>query len=243
MRVFEGTLELCEPTYFASREVGVLFQTEPVIGNYALAYALGWCAAPYGFRRGGEWNGAPRYREDLTPLNAAQIYVTPATFDGATVRFTVGQFNAQPDSYYFRFGQNSIVVDRHIARPPAMNVPQSGRLRMLGIGCRGTLYVIAGEGEPRLPSYVRLGKFMSKAHIQWRERPAREERSESFSFSSYLNPVDLPTPDALVSFDVVAVPPVPLVRHVTMSGPALVLDANTVLPAGMRFGVEELGRS
>src|SRR5687768_13626196 len=101
MRVFQASLELHEPTYFASREVGILFQTEPVIGNYALAYALGLCAAPYGFRRGDDWDGGPRYKQDLQPLNGLGIYVTPATFDPGSLSFTVGQFNAQADSYYF----------------------------------------------------------------------------------------------------------------------------------------------
>ena len=41
--IFRGHLTLMEHMYFASREYGTLYETEPVIGNYALTYALGLC--------------------------------------------------------------------------------------------------------------------------------------------------------------------------------------------------------
>src|SRR5215211_6794986 len=175
MRAFRAILELHEHTFFASREVGILFQTEPVIGNYALAYALGLCSAPYGFRRGDPWDGSVRYRDDLAPLNERGVYVTPATFDPSTLRFSVGQFNAQSDAYYSRFGQNSIVVQRHLTRDPATNIPQSGRLRLLGMGSRAAFHLLATGDVPRLPSYVRLGKLNSKARLTWSEVSVRSE--------------------------------------------------------------------
>lgn len=243
MRVFEATLELHEPAFFASREVGIVFQTEPVVGNYALAYALGLCAAPYGFRRGDPWDGSPRYKEDLAPLNDLGVYVTPATFDDATLRFTVSQFNAQADSYYYRYGQNSIVVRRDLTRDPATNVPQAGRLRMLGLGSRAAFFVLAEDSAqqepPHLPSYIRLGKFNSKARLIWQEREVRIEQRAAATVPVYLNPVDLPDPDALAAFDVLAVPPVPLIRNAQLGGDFLVLGT-TILPAGMRFRVEGL---
>jgi CRISPR-associated protein Csc1 len=240
MRVFEGKLELHEPTYFASREIGILFQTEPVIGNYALTYALGLCSAPYGFRRGGPWDGGPRYKQDLEPLNGRGLYVTPATFDAGQLTFTVGQFNAQADSYYSRFGQNSIIVQRNIARDPTTNVPQSGRLRLLGIHSRATFFLLAEQSVPRLPAYIRLGKFNSKARIEWQERAASREQRDTATVRHYLNPADLPNLEALRAFDVLAVPPVPLIRNAQLGGEFVVLDANTLLPVGMRYGVETL---
>ena len=44
MHIYRCKFELMENLFFASREVNNFFQTEPVIGNYALAYALGLCA-------------------------------------------------------------------------------------------------------------------------------------------------------------------------------------------------------
>jgi len=236
MRAFQAILELHEHTYFASREVGILFQTEPVVGNYA----LGLCSAPYGFRRGDPWDGSVRYREDLAPLNGRGIYVTPATFDPSTLRFSVGQFNAQSDAYYSRFGQNSIVVQRDLARDPATNIPQSGRLRLLGLGSRATFHLLAKDDVPRFPSYVRLGKFNSKARLSWSEVAVRSERRDSITVTGYLNPADLPDPDDLIAFDVLAIPPVPLIRNVVLGGDVLALSDGVVLPAGMRFGVEQL---
>ncbi len=124
MRVYQGTLTLQEHLYFASREIGILFASEPVLGNYALTYALGLCHSPY------YWNGGPRYKQDLLPLNEAGVYVTPGAFE--QFYFAFQQFNAQTDTYYSRFDQNAIAtVPRQKARPT--NFPQTGKLRMLGI--------------------------------------------------------------------------------------------------------------
>src|SRR5689334_21171665 len=103
--IYRAHLTLMEHTYFASREVGSLYESEPLIGNYALTYALGFCAAPY------DWNGPPRYKQDLGPLNERGLYVTPATFLLDKLRFVFSQYNAQADSYYFRFDQNAIATD------------------------------------------------------------------------------------------------------------------------------------
>src|SRR5690242_17268410 len=120
MRVYRGTLTLHEHVYFASREMGILFATEPVLGNYALTYALGLCSSPY------YWEGGPRYKQDLTPLNDAGVYVTPGAFE--QFYFAFQQFNAQTDTYYSRFDQNAIGTARdQKARPN--NYPQAGKLR------------------------------------------------------------------------------------------------------------------
>lgn len=239
MRVFQASLELHEPTYFASREIGILFQTEAVIGNYALAYALGLCAAPYGFRRGGAWDGGPRYKEDLQPLNARGLYVTPATFNPERLRFSVGQFNALSDGYYSRFSTNRTDVEPNPRSTRSMNVPQGGRLRLLGIHSQATFFLLADDQPPRLPTYIRLGKFNSKARVDWQEQTFRRERREAASVRHYLNPADLPDTGSLTTFDVLAVPPVPLIRNAELSGDFLVLT-DALLPAGMRFGVEGL---
>ncbi len=42
MYLYRADLTLMEHTYFASREVGTLYESEPLIGNYALTYAHGF---------------------------------------------------------------------------------------------------------------------------------------------------------------------------------------------------------
>ena len=43
VEIYRASLTLKEHTYFASREIGIFYESEPLIGNYALAYALGLC--------------------------------------------------------------------------------------------------------------------------------------------------------------------------------------------------------
>src|ERR1043166_6318002 len=74
MFVYRLELTLWEKVFFASREIDELFQTEPVLGNYALTYALGLAVSPY---RLSEREDRPSYREDLSALNEKSIYVTP----------------------------------------------------------------------------------------------------------------------------------------------------------------------
>jgi len=57
-----------------------------------------------------------------------------------------------------------------------------------------------------------------------------------------LNPADLPPEVRLGVFDLISVPPTPLVRNAVLSGRFYRLAADTMLPAGMRFGVERLGQ-
>ena len=80
-----------EPVFFASRELSDTYYTEGAIGNYALAYALGWARSPY--RLTGRDTGRPRYIEDLTPLNQ-QCYVLPAWSATGSPTYRFERFNA-----------------------------------------------------------------------------------------------------------------------------------------------------
>ena len=257
MQILQCDLTLLENTFFSSREVGNFYQTEPVIGNYALCYALGLAMAPY-FNR-----GVIHYAEHLSALNDAGIYVTPASMIGEP-RFTIEQFNAQPDSYWFAMGNNALIVkpDGWDAEPGAAwylvnradrtqrhkvgtsNRPQIGMIKMLGIGNHARFYLF-NQGETRqLPRYVRLGKWMSKARLEVKPVQFRRTEAERKQVVPYLNPVDLVQSSCLISFDLLSIHPVPLVRNSTMSGAFYELEDGgpTVLPADMRFGVEAMIR-
>jgi CRISPR-associated protein Csc1 len=241
IHIYQGQITLMEHTYFASREVGILYESEPLIGNYALTYALGWCAAPY------NWSGPPRYQQDLAPLNARGWYITPATFRPGKLRYVFSQFNAQSDSYYFRFDQNAIATTAKKAR--AANFPQAGKIRMLGAESVADLYVIAQSDEvPPLRSYIRLGKFNSKARIEWVKLRlnSSQPQQETREIALFLNAVDLP-PEAvqnLRSFSVYNLYPAPLLRQAHLQTTFWHASDGkghiTWLPAGMRYGVEML---
>ena len=234
MHIYRCKFELMENLFFASREVNNFFQTEPVIGNYALAYALGLCHSSY--HNDGEIN----YAMDLERLNENSIYITPGSLT-EKARFTVVQFNAISDSYWFQMEQNAISVNRERIFNPrlkarAANFPQIGRLKLLSVGNRGVFYVTSRE-EFRVPRYIRLGKFMSKVKISARKQPYREVHKETEIYRNYLNPNDLPSEMQLGMFDLLNIRPTPLIRNAQLSGNfyRLTDDAQTLLPAGMRF--------
>lgn len=266
MRVYEGLLTLWEHTFFASREIGILYETEPFVGNYALAYALGLARAPY------RWSGGPRYQEDLAPLNAAGIYVTPAMFDPARLRFALATFNAQAESYFSTFTNNAIVApptgwvaraegtrwflvhpssgERRQVR--ANNFPQSGRLRMLGLGSVARFYlllddardaeaVLRGRGVPLDgPRYIRLGKFNSKAEVAWCELATELVEGANLEVRTALNAADLPAGAEVVPIVARYVHPTPLLERCVLSGRFWRLAGGGLLPDGLRFGVEGL---
>ena len=234
MHIYRCEFQLMENLFFASREVNNFFQTEAVIGNYALAYALGLCAAGY------HNNGAITYAEDLERLNEAGIYVTPGTLT-EDPRFTVVQFNALSDSYWYQMEQNAISVNPNRIFNPrlkarATNFPQIGRFKLLSIGNKGIFYLTSRD-EFKVPRYIRLGKFMSKAKISAYKQQYREVHAQDVSYRDYLNPNDLSPETEIGVFDMLNIRPTPLIRQVQLSGGFYQLadDAKTQLPAGMRF--------
>jgi CRISPR-associated protein Csc1 len=241
VEIYRASLTLKEHTYFASREIGIFYESEPLIGNYALAYALGLCAAPY------DWSGPPRYKQDLGPLNDKGLYVTPATFESGKLHYAISQFNAQTDSYYFRFDQNAIASNPE-KKSRAANFPQSGKIRMLGLDSQAYFFLVNQQGiELNLPGYIRLGKFNSKARIVWEKlvlKSTQPVNLEDVAFDFLLNAVDLP-PAAVANlraFSVYNVHPAPLLSSCHLSGSFWHCgdraSENIYLPTGMRFGVD-----
>lgn len=250
-QIYRCQLTLMEPTFFSSREVSNFYQTEPLIGNFALAYAFEFCRSPY-FN-----DGTIHYRDHLGTLNEEGVYVTPATIPGDP-QFMVGQFNAQPDTYWFAMGAGSLVTrpdggrvegqgktwwvydaEGKRSKVGAANRPQFGRIRYLSIGNEAVCYVVS-EPEVRIPRYIRLGKFMSKARVQVEAVAHQEVEASRVKVPFLLNPADLPGEIDLHVYDLVNVPPTPLVRNALLSGRFYLVDRETYLPAGMRFGVEDL---
>lgn len=240
MHIYPADLLLWEHTFFASREIDPLYASEPLIGNYALTYALGLCNAPY------HWDGGPRYKEDLTPLNEQGLYITPAYF--SYLRMTLTRFNGQIDSYYSRFAQNAITMQRdqkEKVRPT--NFPQTGRIRMLGLGSRAHFFLLdrdhliaQGKG-PRLLPYIRLGKFMSKARITWQARVVPQPlQSNEAKVHGMLNGADLEDTTGLLIFSSYNIHPAPILHDVRMSGQFWQLNHDILLPMGMHYGVEKL---
>ncbi|MEA5574896.1 type I-D CRISPR-associated protein Cas5/Csc1 [Anabaena sp. UHCC 0451] len=257
MLVYRCQLTLWENTFFSSREINDLYLTEPLIGNYALAYALGLAQSPYKNR------GEIYYYEHLSQLNEKEIYITPATIpEGEEPKFSFSQFNSIPDGYWYAMGKNCLVqrpdgfdseydtknkiwyiVDRKTGKrkkEKAVNYPQIGFIKMMGIGTTLNFFVVSNE-DLSLPRYLRLGKFMSKAKLTVTLNRNPLVVSRQYQKIGYLlNPLDLPKEVQIMSFDTYNIHPVPLIRNAILTGEFIDLSNDVYLPIGMRFGVDFL---
>lgn len=228
-----------EPVFFASRELSDTYYTEGAIGNYALAYAFGWVNSPY--RLIGQATGRPTYKEDLQPL-AQSCYVLPASPSNGRVTFRFERFNALSDAYWYAMTNNRVAtsredlpIQRQGKKPNsfrASNFPQTGRLRMIE---RGNKFQTLVFGNSELPDYIRIGKFTSKvkvnilAQVEVALLPASE-----YQCQNYLSVADLPRDIELLSFDLVSMPPAPLLKNLHFRGAAWQVG-EMVVPAGLRF--------
>ncbi len=228
-----------EPVFFASRELSDTYYTEGTIGNYALAYALGWARSPY--RLVGQDTGQPRYLEDLIPL-AKQCYVLPASPIEGNLSYRFERFNALSDAYWYAMTNNRVTTARedlplkrtgkkpNTYRPS--NFPQTGRLRMIERGNRLQTVVF---GNCELPEYIRVGKFMSKVRVDVvRELSIAMLPPDEYRCNVYLSAADIPPDLSLLAFDLISIPPVSLLKNLQFYGTAWRVG-NLTMPANLEF--------
>lgn len=238
MRAHRIHLWLAEPIFFASRELSDTYLTEGLIGNYALAYALGWAQSPW--RLWGKQAGTPTYEQDLQPL-AGTDYILPA-WPTAPVKYRFERFNALSDAYWFMMTNNRVATAREELsaikageKPGSFrpsNFPQSGRLRLLE---RGQTFETIVFSERELPAYIRVGKFNSKVKVQIQSsHKVTHVTPGEFTFKGALNPADIPENTRLLSYNMVNMPPVPILQQVRFQGEAVKVG-DYILPAHMCF--------
>lgn len=230
-----------EPVFFASRELSDTYYTEGAIGNYALAYAFGWVNSPY--RLQGEATGRPTYRQDLEPL-AQTCYVLPASPSNGRVTFRLERFNALSDSFWYAMTNNRVATAREDLplqrqdkkKKPnsfrASNFPQIGRLRMIE---RGNKFQTLVFGNCELPEYIRLGKFRSKVKVNvLAEEPVTQLPVGDYQSQFYLSAADLPPSLEIFSFDLISMPPAPLLKNLQFRGEAWQIG-DKIVPAHLHF--------
>lgn len=227
-----------EPVFFASRELSDTYYTEGVIGNYALTYALGLVNSPY--RLQGQATGRPTYKEDLQPL-AKDCYILPASPIGR-VTFRFERFNALSDAYWYAMTNNRVAtaredlpLQRQGKKPNSFrpsNFPQTGRLRMIE---RGNKFQTLVFGNHQLPDYIRVGKFMSKVKMNvLQELPITLLPIGEYQSQHYLNAADLPQQIQTLAFDIISIPPVPIIKNLRFRGTAWQIG-EMIVPAGLQF--------
>lgn len=195
MRITICQLTLHEPVFYASREMGRFYETERYLHNYALTYALGFATAPYFHAE-----QMPAYREELEPLNARGIYVTPAA--PRSVEFNLSTF---------KYGNNNYHGD---AGKMKFNTPTFGRLKELAVNSEFEFAVLTrDDAAPRLPEWIRLGLWLGKAHVLQMHSGVAARVSGKTRRAAYpINPLDLnPAAARAISvYDLVVMPPVSL---------------------------------
>lgn len=231
--VLDCRLVLCEPAFFASREIDRLYLTEALVGNYALAYGLGLAVSPYAtsYHR-------PQYAAEMKRLVEQGVYVTPA-HPTTRPRFKVERFNVQTETYWSTYTNGAILYDlaergKTKPKPYSNNRPQQGMLKMMARGMELRFFAF-GLSKDAMPGYIRLGKFLSKSRLEVVERRAVLLPHEKYELTGYFNPLDLPEDSKVEMCNVINIHPVPVLQSVTCRGSVWKLDDQSLLPAGMKF--------
>ncbi|WP_066426330.1 type I-D CRISPR-associated protein Cas5/Csc1 [Anabaena sp. 4-3] len=209
--IYRCQLELHDSLYYATREIGRLYETEPIIHNYALCYALGLVDSEvYSTNVAEEYSyryfcpeQVPKYEEHLTPLNQQGIYVTPAHSIGHSTILNT-----------WKYANNNYHVEMEKTQK---NIPSFGRAKEVAPESEFEFFVIS-QKQLKLPKWIRLGKWMSKAEVTVEELPKPQTAEGIFTCKYPLNPLDVMFTNQVISYDVVNMPPVSLIQNVQMRG-------------------------
>ncbi|MCU0493890.1 MAG: type I-D CRISPR-associated protein Cas5/Csc1 [Chloroflexaceae bacterium] len=218
MHVFRCDITLHEPLFFATREIGRLYETGRYLHNYALTYAFGFVQAPY-------FNAVqvPRYADELGTVRAAGSYVTPALPLAVDYRLAT-----------IKYGEEVSHVEMEQGR---LNTPSFGRLKELAPESTFRCYVLSAQPLAMpLPRWIRLGKWHSKALVETREVEVKRA-SGDYVAACPLNPLDVP-PGVLRAFDIVSMPPASLVANARCNGDHYEIERGVGLPVDMRYTFE-----
>ena len=227
--IYRLEIELHDNLYFATREIGRLYETEPVIHNYALCYALGLIDSEIYSTRVAEEHSyryfcpeqMPKYEQHLTPLNQQKIYVTPGrSLSHSTTLNT------------WKYADNRYHVEMQKTQK---NIPSFGRNKEIAPESIFECFVIS-EKSLKLAKWIRLGKWMSKAEVKVAETlDLKSYTSEKeFIFPFPLNPLDVIFSHQVISYDVVNMPPVSLIKNVKLRGKYYRFN-NLYIPAQMEY--------
>jgi CRISPR-associated protein Csc1 len=220
-------LTLHDYLFYASREMGRLYETEKYLHNYGLTYALGLVKSPYA-----NLAQVPHYQEDLDVMNRQGVYVTPAyplryTFSFSTFKMAnVNYYNFTP-----QISSNQVVFGRSKELAPESTFE----------------FFVLSEREMRLPRWIRLGKWMAKARVEVKAQGTARIKHGSYRADGALNPLDISlTPE---NCSIVAMAPASLITHVYSSGDHYEIScgedkhARVVhLPVGMSYRPERKAR-
>jgi CRISPR-associated protein Csc1 len=216
-------LSLHDYLFYATREMGRLYETETYLHNYALTYALGLVKSPFA-----NLSQVPRYREDLGAMNEQGVYVTPA----------------HPLHYSFAFHTFKMAnVDYYNFTPQvSSNQVVFGRAKELAPESTFEFYVLS-EKEMTLPGWIRLGKWMAKARVTIVDHKQAQIKEGQYRVMGALNPLDLAAVPS--HCNVISMAPASLLTDVYQQGRYYEIEAGkqghtqaVCLPVAMRYLVK-----
>jgi len=216
-------LTLHENLFYATREIGRLYETGRYLHNYGLTYALGFAVSPYRNN-----SAMPRYLEDLSALNEAGIYVTPARPENITFELNT-----------FKYADNRYRVKMELGQ---RNTPSFGRAKEIAVGSTFDFAVVSAEPIMK-KRWIRLGKWMSKAWVEVCSEVEVDKIREGEAAGNFpINPLDISTETKLQTYDLISMPPVSLLDNVHFTGPHYQIEMNKkqyVLPVDLAYRFPE----
>jgi CRISPR-associated protein Csc1 len=225
--IYRCTIELHDNLYYATREIGRLYETEPILHNYALCYAFGLVDSDRYATRVVEEHEyryfcpeqVPKYEAHLTPLNQQGIYITPAKAVSHAAVLHTWKYDVEMEK-------------------TQKNIPSFGRAKEIAAESQFECFVMSAQAL-QLPKWIRLGKWMSKAEVQVEELKDFDTTTKDFICEHPLNPLDVMFTHQVVSYDTLNMPPVSLIRNVRfLNGTHYRIKSGKssfMLPANMQY--------
>ncbi|ACB00884.1 MULTISPECIES: type I-D CRISPR-associated protein Cas5/Csc1 [Cyanophyceae] len=234
-KIYRCKLTLHDNVFFASREMGILYETEKYFHNWALSYAFfkgTIIPHPYGLVGGNAQKPAylDRDREqNLLHLNDSGIYVFPA--QPVHWSYQINTFKAAQSAYYGRSVQFG-------GKGATKNYPINyGRAKELAVGSEFLTYVVS-QRELDLPVWIRLGKWSSKIRVEVEAITSEKIISESgvYICSHPLNPLDCPETQQILLYNRVVMPPSSLLSQSQLEGNFWKIGRDLCLPQDFSYG-------
>ncbi|MDH6103242.1 type I-D CRISPR-associated protein Cas5/Csc1 [Chrysosporum ovalisporum ANA283AFssAo] len=225
MSLYHCIFTLHDNVFFATREMGTLYETEKYLHNWALSFALfsiNYIPEPYGLE--GETAQKPTYLDtsserNLLHLNKLGIYVFPA--QPINWSYQINTFKAAQVTYY---GKSKQFGDKDADKNYPINY---GRAKELAVGSQYRTYIIAPDSI-KIPRWIRLGKWSAKVKVEFVKVPEQVLQTKSGNYTCLhpLNPLDLPQSTGIILYNRLVMPPVSLVCQAQLNGEYLVAKKN-----------------
>lgn len=225
MNIYYCQLILHDNIFFATREMGILYETEKYLHNWALTYAFfKGIYIPHPYRLQGSYAQTPEYldhntEQSLIPLNQLGLYLFPAK--PLRWSYQINTFKAAQTNYY---GKSKQFGDKGANRNYPINY---GRAKELAVGSEYHTFLISNE-TLKLPRWIRVGKWSAKVEVKSYLIPENAISSNSGEYicNHPLNPIDLPSTQQLLLYNRIVMPPVSLVSQAHLRGNYLQLKGD-----------------